>query len=396
MLYVEGLRVRFPVTPFQHDPRKPAEIMMSIPESALPMLRRTVAACLLCGILAGVASADVKPVKARRPLIPAGVDIADVKPVEARRPLIAPKVARTTKLAAVFSKPAPTSREDLAAMQSHVQKLIKKITAATVGVVVGRAQGSGVVVSSDGYILTAGHVSGKSGRNVLIIFPNGKKVRGKTLGANNGVDAGMIKITDKGKWPHDGIGDMEDVTVGDWCIAIGHPGGFRAGRTPVVRLGRIISANARAIHTDATLVGGDSGGPLFDMHGRVIGINSRIGRKTTQNIHVPISAYSEGWVKMARSEVWGSRSRRSGGAIMGINGKNHAKGCVVTDVPLGFPAARAGFKVGDVITKFDGKTVKTFAGLVQLVSKKRPGNKVVVELIRGGKAMKLTLTLARR
>jgi len=351
---------------------------MSQTASRFWLCRRFVAAILISTLFVGGAWADDKPVEARRPLLP-------------------PKVAAKIQLDGAFRKSTPSSLEDLTAIQSHVEKLIKKITAATVGVRVGRAQGSGVIVSSDGYVLTAGHVSGKPGRSVRIIFPDGKQVRGKTLGADNSVDAGLIKIIDKGTWPYIGVGDMQDVKTGDWCIATGHPGGFRRGRPPVVRLGRIIAATSRFIQTDATLVGGDSGGPLFDMHGRVIGINSRIGRSSTQNIHVPISAYSAGWEKMARSEVWGSRRSRSrSGAIMGVNGEDDPKGCKVTGVPEGFPAARAGLKVGDVITKFDGKAVKSFRSLVQLVSRKKPGDKVAVEFLRDGKSMTVTLKLARR
>ena len=323
----------------------------------------------------------------------AGTAWAGQNPVEARKPITPPKVGAKLALPAVFRKADPQTTADLISMQTHVAKLVEKITKATVGLRIGGAQGSGAIVTADGYVLTAGHVSGKAGRKVTIIFPDGKRAKGITLGANRRLDAGLVKITDKGPWPFLPIGTDKDLKVGDWCLATGHPGGFRPGRPPVVRLGRVIVKNSRFLQTDAILVGGDSGGPLFDMHGRVIAINSRIGRTTTQNIHVPISAYSLDWVPLVQSKVWR-------GALLGINGggkgNTDPRGIKVAGVPKDFPADRAGLKVGDVITKFDGQPVKTFARLVQLVGRKSPGNKVTIEYIRGGKTITVTVTLARR
>jgi serine protease Do len=260
---------------------------------------------------------------------------------------------------------------------------------------IGRAQGSGVIVSPDGFVLTAGHVSGVAGRPVTVIFPDGKTAKGITLGANQGIDSGLIRITDKGRWPYLNIGSMKDVKTGDWCLAVGHPGGFKAGRPPVVRLGRVIVRNPNFIQTDATLVGGDSGGPLFDMHGRVMGINSRIGMRSSQNIHVPISTFDEEWGRLATSEVWGSRIGRTRGARLGVNGKDHPSGCLITGTPDGLPASRAGLRAGDIVTKFDGQPVKSMQDLVRVVKGKRPGDKVVVEVLRDGQPRKFTVTLDR-
>ena len=347
----------------------------TFPDRSLP-IRRTLLALLSLALLAGSASA------------------ADEKPVAARRPLVRPKVGPLLKLPAVFKKSDPKTVNDLISMNSHVSKLVKAITKSTVGVRIGAAQGSGVIVSPDGFILTAAHVSGAKDRRVTVIFPDGKTARGITLGANHGVDAGLIRITDKGRWPFLNMGRMKDVKVGDWCIATGHPGGYRPGRPPVVRLGRVILRNGQVILTDATLVGGDSGGPLFDMHGRVIGINSRIGRESTQNIHVPISAFDNDWEPLALAQVWGSRGRPRG-ARLGVSGENHRQGCRITATTPGLPAASAGLKVNDILTKFDGKRIKSVSDLVRLVSLKRPGDKVIVEVLRKGETLKVQVTLDR-
>jgi len=177
-----------------------------------------------------------------------------------------PTASKLFDLPKVFAKPSPTSVEELREIEKHVQKVVEKVMPAVVGVRVGPGQGSGVIVKEDGTILTAGHVSGKPDQNAKVILPNAKILDAKTLGKNGGIDSGMMKITAEGKYPFLEMGKSSDLKVGDWVIAIGHPGGFRPNRTPVVRLGRVLQISQFVIRTDCTLVGGDSGGPLFDMH----------------------------------------------------------------------------------------------------------------------------------
>ena len=210
-----------------------------------------------------------------------------------------------TDLPSVFAKEQPESVDDLKTIEVHVQGLLGKITPAVVGVRLGAAQGSGVIVSKDGFVLTAGHVSGEPGRDAIIVLPDGKQLKAKTLGKNGGIDSGMIKISGEGEYPFVEMGKSEDLKKGTWVMAIGHPGGFRPNRTPVLRVGRVLSTSPFLIRTDCTLVGGDSGGPLFDMNGRVIGIHSRIGGSISENIHVPIKTYRETWDKLAKGESWG-------------------------------------------------------------------------------------------
>jgi serine protease Do len=208
-------------------------------------------------------------------------------------------------------KQVPETVDDLRALEKQVQAVVARVQAATVGVSVGPAQGSGVIIK-DGYVLTAGHVSGKPGRDVTIRLPDGRKLKGKTLGNNAGIDSGLIKILDKGTFPTVEMGKSADLKKGDWIISIGHPGGFRATRTPVVRLGRVLSVTGEAVLTDCTLVGGDSGGPLFDLKGRVVGIHSRIGFFITQNYHVPVETYVTTFERLVNGESWG----RGGGELV--------------------------------------------------------------------------------
>src|SRR5439155_14399392 len=113
----------------------------------------------------------------------------------------ADEVARKSDLPAAVEKPAPENIADLRAIQAQVNKVLDKVVPCTVGVVVGGSSGSGVIIDKEGTVLTAGHVSGKPGQDCILILPDGKCVKGKTLGQNRGIDSGMIKITAEGKWP---------------------------------------------------------------------------------------------------------------------------------------------------------------------------------------------------
>lgn len=178
-----------------------------------------------------------------------------------------------------WEKEAPETVADLLAIQKQVQKVLPKCMAATVTLQMGGSSGSGVVVNKEGLVLTAGHVSGKPGRAVKIILADGRELKGKALGMNGKTDSGLVQITDPPK-------DLPVIEydkskeelpgIGQWCIAVGNPGGLDKDRGAVVRVGRIISATKDTLRTDCMLLGGDSGGPLFDFNGVVIGIHSRI------------------------------------------------------------------------------------------------------------------------
>jgi hypothetical protein len=201
-------------------------------------------------------------------------------------------------------KTTPESIEDLRALEKKVQAVVAKVTPSVVGLLLGPAQGSGVIIK-DGYILTAGHVSGVPNRKCIVVTPDGKKLDGKTLGRNTSIDSGLVQITTAGDYPPAEMGRSTGLRKGQWVVTIGHPGGFRPNRTPVVRVGRILHVDGNVIQTDCTLVGGDSGGPLFDLDGKVIGIHSRIMNKISENFHVPVDTYINTWDRLAKGEQWG-------------------------------------------------------------------------------------------
>ena len=248
---------------------------------------------------------------------------------------------------AAWTKSSPQSLQDLKDIEDRVQAVASRAEKWTVGLIVGQARGSGVIISKEGYVLTAGHVSATPDRPVQIILWNGKVVRGRSLGRNTGIDSGLIKIDEGEDWDHADMGDSAKLKQGDWCIAMGHPGGWQRGRPAVVRLGRIVMSTDRVIGTDATLVGGDSGGPLFDMDGKVIAIHSRIAAPTTANFHVPVDSYRATWDRLASREDWTDRQVNLG-AVAAFNAENHPRGARINALTEGGPADQAGLEVGDI------------------------------------------------
>ncbi len=129
-------------------------------------------------------------------------------------------------------------------------------------------------------------------------------------------DAGLMKIADKGPWPHVEMGHSAELRPGVWCLALGHPLGYEKDRPPVVRVGRILRVGPTLVQSDCPLVGGDSGGPLFDLQGRVIAIHSRIGGPTDINLHVPVDVFHENWERLTKGEAWEDQIEgRDSGAV---------------------------------------------------------------------------------
>jgi len=209
-----------------------------------------------------------------------------------------PLLVKRDALPVGFLKRSPESLSDLRGIEEHIKALVKKVSPATVAVEVGGATGSGVIISSNGLVLTAAHVCGYAGRSVLFTFPGGRHVRGKTLGLDLKSDAGLMKIADSGPWPFVPLGESKTAKPGDWVVALGHPGGFDSDRSLVVRLGRLIRVRNDTLQTDCTIAPGDSGGPLFDMHGRLLGIHTTISGSTSENYHVPIGRFYRNWEEL--------------------------------------------------------------------------------------------------
>ena len=220
----------------------------------------------------------------------------------------------TTPLIYGFDETSPNvPRDDLAAIQEQLLQAADKTLPSVVGLRVNRSViGSGVVVSEDGLVLTAAHVTSNAGLDVEFLFPDGRRARGKTLGVCKWADAAMAKITDSGPWPYSPMAAQNTFAVDDWVFAYGHSLGLIVNRPPPLRLGRILQLQPDTVHSDCSIVVGDSGGPLFNLAGEVVGINSRISGiddRPDLTYHVSINAFWEQYDRLIAGEVWENDSK---------------------------------------------------------------------------------------
>lgn len=318
--------------------------------------------------------------------------------------------------------PARTTQpEDLAelkALQTTVKAVVDKCSPATVAVLSGASAGSGVIVSEDGLVLTAAHVireyappvkgslEGRplpfvAGKTVKVMLPDGKKVDAKTLGINEGMDSGMVQITEKGpkdgKWPFLPMAKSATLQKGTWVVSLGHPNGPKDGRPPVARLGRIQGSTKNILRTDCTLVGGDSGGPLFDLNGNVIGIHSRIGLPISQNIHVQADQFKNDWDKLFAGEWVDRPASAKVGAYLGVVfSDDENDDAWLREVEGDAPAGKAGLQPGDTITKFNSTPVKTVKEFRKLMEGAKPNDEVKLTVRRGTEVLTLSVTLTKR
>jgi serine protease Do len=270
-----------------------------------------------------------------------------------------------------------------------------------------RSLGSGLIVSPEGYILTNNHVVEKA-QKIEVRLSDKTKFRGEVVGRDPKTDIAVIKIDPKGhQLAIAKLGDSNKCRVGQWAIAIGNP--FGLDRTVTVG---VISATGRSdigiaayenfIQTDASINRGNSGGPLVNIQGEVIGINTAIVA-TGQGIGfaVPINMARDvmeqliehgevirGWMGIAIQKVTEELAKQFG--------VEPGSGVLVGQVFKGDPADKAGIKVGDIITKFDGTPVTDPAQLSRLAAATPPNKKVEVVIIRDKQEKTLTITMGKQ
>lgn len=204
--------------------------------------------------------------------------------------------------------PPPKDVGELRQLEERFKQVSAKVVPSVVALRIGASQGSGVVVTKDGLVLTAGHVTDAPGKKLTVIFPSGKTAQATSLGVSRDTDAGLVKIDDAGDWPTVEMAKAAGVHPGDWCLAVGHPLGHMSDRPPVVRAGRVLQARETVLQTDCPIVAGDSGGPVFNLQGEVIGINSRItAGQMSMNFHVPIDVYHSLWPRLLKGELLESK-----------------------------------------------------------------------------------------
>ena len=268
------------------------------------------------------------------------------------------------------------------------------------------ALGSGFVISADGYVVTNNHVI-EGADEISIEFYSGEELSAKVVGTDPNTDIALLKVESERPLPFVAFGDSDDALVGDWVMAVGNPlgQGFSVSAGIVSARNRSLSGTYDDyIQTDAAINRGNSGGPLFNMDGEVVGVNTAILSPNGGSIGIGFSMASNvvGKVIDQLKEFGETRRGWLGVRIQDVNedvaeaiGLESVAGALVTDVPEG-PAREAGILSGDVILSFDGVLVKDTRALVRQVGNAPVGKAVDVELFRNGEEVALQVTLGRR
>lgn len=266
-----------------------------------------------------------------------------------------------------------------------------------------RGVGSGFILSSDGFVMTNAHVV-EGADEVLVTLTDSREFKAKIIGVDKRTDVAVVKIQATGL-PAVKIGEVSRLKVGEWVMAIGSPFGL----DNTVTAG-IVSAKQRDtgeylpfIQTDVAINPGNSGGPLINMRGEVVGINSQIYSRSGGFMGISFAIPIDEAMQVSEQlRVAGRVTRGRIGVQIGPVAKDVAEslglgktqGALVSGVESGSPADKAGLEAGDVITKFDGKTIDKVSDLPRMVGSTKPGTKSTITVFRRGSARDLSITIA--
>ncbi len=268
-----------------------------------------------------------------------------------------------------------------------------------------RGAGTGFLIDAAGHILTNHHVIADADR-IVVRLMDGRSLRAERVGSDPDTDIALIKVASPRPLPHAVLGDSDTLRVGEWVLAIGNPLAYEHTVTVgvVSFIGRKLfdSSLDRYIQTDAAINFGNSGGPLINARGEVIGINSAISSRASNiGFAVPINQASEILPQLQES---GRVSRGYIGVtledvspdLQRSLGLRSQAGALVEDVAAGSPGARAGIRTYDVIVAVDGKAVAGNDELIKLIATRRPGTTATLNLVRDGRSMNVPVKLAER
>ncbi len=184
-------------------------------------------------------------------------------------------------------------------------------------------------------------------------------------------------------------------------MTLGHSGGFELGRKPPVRTGRVLGRREGQLVTDSILIGGDSGGPLFNLDGELVGIHSSIGDSIAQNRHVPITTFRDHWTRMEQGESWGqlpelarkkerespdssSDGEPSARPRIGVSVSRSMPHATVVQIHPQSPAERAGLRVGDEIIQIGKQKIESGDELIAFIARQSPGDQFELKFLRNG------------
>ncbi|MEQ9316326.1 MAG: Do family serine endopeptidase [Henriciella sp.] len=265
--------------------------------------------------------------------------------------------------------------------------------------------GSGFLVSADGIVITNNHVI-ENADEINVVFNSGRTLKARLVGTDPETDVAVLKVESDTPLPHVDLADSDKAEVGDWVMAIGNPFGFGGS----VSAG-IISARNRDIQsgryddfiqTDAAINRGNSGGPLFNLNGEVIGVNTAIISPTGGSVGLGFSIPSNLVKQVSGQLIEFGKPRRGwfGVNVQGIDqgiadayGVDEPKGVIITSIESDGPAASADFEVGDLVLTFDGKMVENVRGLSRIVAETEVNTEIDVDIVRDRKRRTVSFTV---
>ncbi len=268
--------------------------------------------------------------------------------------------------------------------------------------------GSGFIISRDGYILTNNHVVDHADK-VTVRLQDRRTLTAKVIGTDPTYDIALLKVDAGGELPVVSIGDSRNLKPGQWVLAIGSPFGFDYTVTQGIvsavgrNLGQRDQPYTSFIQTDVPINRGNSGGPLFNLQGQVVGINSQIYSNTGDymgvSFSIPIDVAMNA-VQQLKTKGYVSRGKL-GVTMQAVNDDivkafklENGAGAAVVDVTPGSGAAKAGIQPGDIILAYNGQVLQQAADLPPLVGMTKPGSEVPMEILRNGKKMTLQVTIS--
>ena len=277
--------------------------------------------------------------------------------------------------------------------------------------------GSGFVISPDGYIVTNDHVAGNA-TEITVAFPDGKQLPGRLIGSDPVSDIALVKVDPEEDLPHLSFSDGGGSIVGEWVIALGNPFGLFEAAEPTVTVG-VVSATGRdlestqdgrvyrdMIQTDAAINRGNSGGPLVNAVGEVIGVNSAIYSQTGGSVGIGFAVPSEKVVRIIeelRENGSVDRSLYTGLRVSTVDARiaraldlDAVRGVLVRDVDPGSPAEDAGFAPYDVIVSVEGEAIGDHTDVAARLYDFRPGDRITFGVIRDGDMRDISMRLGRQ
>jgi len=295
-------------------------------------------------------------------------------------------------------------QDEVQQRQLQLSNALEKVRAAVVGVSDGMGVGSGVIVSADGIVLTASHVVTTRNRrprdeSATITMADGRQFEATVLGKDRDSDAAVLRINelpgDKSGFPYAKMGRTSESKVGEYCFALGHPGGYRREREAPLRFGRILSIGNRTVVSDCAILLGDSGGPLFNMDGQVIGIHSMITSLIIENRHVSIDSFHQDWDRLLAGDRWGrlrsTDNDLAQSGFFGVQLKWKDFTPVVAHVFPNTPAEKAGLKPGDVLLTVEKNRIADRLDLSTTLDLLDEEQEIEIGILRDGKETSLAL-----